>query len=232
MSQRSVDQYESSTLQDHGRFMRGIEEIRIVANGSKNLELDTSLSDEFFPGITDGICVFAGSRHGRSPDFITESARLGQLIGRSGRPLVFGAGPSGLMAEVSAACLLEGGSVIGIVPSAISKIEADVDGRIAVIEVPNLSTRKDLMLRISSTFVALPGGYGTLDEILHVIACAQLGFASTVLHVVNIGGYFDPVLAVFERFAEMQFCGPESQGLYNVVDSVASLGSLFEIPLQ
>jgi uncharacterized protein (TIGR00730 family) len=150
------------------------------------------------------ICVFCGSNAGHNPIYRTEAERLGQLLAARGIELVYGAGNIGLMGAVADACLAAGGTVIGVIPEAL--VGKEVAGRpvdhrtLTRIEVvDSMHTRKARMAELSDGFIALPGGFGTFEEFCEILTWGQLGFHVKPMGLLNVNGFYDPLLAMFDR---------------------------------
>lgn len=164
------------------------------------------------------ICVFCGSRIGRNLEYRAATAALGKSLARQGIELVYGGGNVGLMGVIADACLAAGGRVTGIIPEAL--VGREVAGR--RVEHPNLNqleivdsmhTRKARMAELADGFIALPGGYGTLEELFEVLTWAQLGFHQKPVGLLNVAGYWDPLLALCDQAVSEEFLSPQSRSL-------------------
>lgn len=152
----------------------------------------------------ESILVFCGSANGNDPIFLQTAEKLGTLIGQQGRKIVYGAGSRGLMGEVSRAAIRNGAYAIGVNLKRFEKPEY----RQAVDEyysTPDLQARKTLMMNKCDACIALPGGIGTLDEIGDALSMLQLGLTNKPLGILNVDGYFDPLMAMFDRMSESGF---------------------------
>ena len=150
------------------------------------------------------LCVFCGSNAGTNPIYRAEAEKLGRLLAARGIELVYGAGNIGLMGAVADACLAAGGTVIGIIPEALMGKEVAgraVDHRaLTRIEVvDSMHTRKARMAELSDGFIALPGGFGTFEEFCEILTWGQLGFHQKPMGLLNVNGFYDPLLAMFDR---------------------------------
>ena len=146
------------------------------------------------------ICVFCGSNAGTHPAYRAEAEKLGRLLASRGIELVYGAGNIGLMGAVADACLEAGGTVIGVIPEALMGKEVagrPVDHRtLTRIEVvDSMHTRKARMAELADGFIALPGGFGTFEEFCEVLTWGQLGFHVKPMGLLNVRGFYDPLLA-------------------------------------
>lgn len=150
------------------------------------------------------ICVFCGSNAGHNPLYRAEAEKLGRRLAERGIELVYGAGNIGLMGAVADACLAAGGTVIGVIPEALMGKEVagrPVDHRtLTRIEiVDSMHTRKARMAELSDGFIALPGGFGTFEEFCEILTWGQLGFHAKPMGLLNVSGFYDPLLALFEH---------------------------------
>jgi len=159
------------------------------------------------------VCVFGGAREGRNPAYGNAAEKLGALIAQRGCGLVYGGGSIGLMGRVANGALNAGGSVTGVLPKALAAREIMHTGLNELCIVENMHARKALMAERSDAFVALPGGYGTLEELLEVITWAQLGFIHKPVGLLNVAHFFDPLLAVFDHTVAEGFVSPEQREL-------------------
>jgi len=151
--------------------------------------------------LLKSVCVFCGANAGNRP-LLAETARtMGETLARRGVTLVFGGGRVGLMGAVSAAARAAGGRVVGVIPAALQKKELAYEGSdlSELIVVRSMHERKARMAELSDGFIALPGGYGTFEEICEMITWAQLGIHRKPCGVVNVDGYFDGLLGQFDR---------------------------------
>jgi hypothetical protein len=145
------------------------------------------------------ICVFCGSSPGFRPVYAEAARATGRLLVERGIGLVYGGGNVGLMGEVADAVLAAGGEVTGVIPRALMEREVGHRGLTELHVVGTMHERKALMVDLSDGFVALPGGYGTLDELCEALTWAQLGIHARPCGVLNVEGYFDPLLALFDH---------------------------------
>ncbi len=151
------------------------------------------------------ICVFCGSSDGTRPEYRAEAARLGTLIAERGWGLVYGAASIGLMGAVADAVLAGGGPVVGVLPAVLRDKEVAHTGLTELHSVDTMHQRKLLMSDRANAFVALPGGFGTLDEWMEILTWAQLGIHAKPCVLVNTLGYYDGLLAFLNRTVEQGF---------------------------
>lgn len=150
------------------------------------------------------ICVFCGSNAGNQPIYRGEAEKLGRLLAARGIELVYGGGNIGLMGAVADACLEAGGTVVGVIPQALMGKEVagrPVDHRtLTRLEVvDSMHTRKARMAELAEGFIALPGGFGTFEEFCEILTWGQLGFHAKPMGLLNVNGFYDPLLAMFDR---------------------------------
>ena len=150
------------------------------------------------------ICVFCGSNAGNQPIYRSEAEKLGRLLAARGIELVYGGGNIGLMGAVADACLEAGGTVIGVIPQALMGKEVagrPVDHRTLtrLVVVDSMHTRKARLAELAEGFIALPGGFGTFEEFCEILTWGQLGFHAKPMGLLNVNGFYDPLLAMFDR---------------------------------
>ena len=162
------------------------------------------------------ICVFTGSQAGSRPAYAEQARRLGRLLGQRGIGLVYGGGSVGLMGVIADAALEAGAEVIGVIPEVLMIREVTHTGLTELRIVDTMHERKALMAELSDAFIAMPGGFGTLDELLEAITWAQLGLHRKPVGLLNVEGYYDPLLALIEHAIAEGFILPEYAQLLTV----------------
>ena len=163
------------------------------------------------------LCVFCGSRDGVRPEYPAAARALGEELARRGIGVVYGGGRLGLMGAVADAALAAGGTVIGVIPDALRTRELAHSGLTELHVVPSMHARKALMAELSDGFVALPGGYGTFEELLEIVTWAQLGIHAKPIGLLSVAGFFAPLRASWEHAAAEGFIMEEQRSL--VVDA-------------
>ncbi len=158
------------------------------------------------------VCVFCGSNFGTDPAYAQAARDLGQILAKKKVKLVFGGGNVGLMGEVARATHNLGGHVTSIVPKAIAQMELQFDEADEAIVTDNMHDRKGRMFARSDAFVALPGGIGTLEEVIEVLSWAYLAFHSKPIVLVNINNYWDPLLHLMKHLVDHEFARPQLLG--------------------
>jgi uncharacterized protein (TIGR00730 family) len=166
--------------------------------------------------------VFCGSRPGARPDYAAAAAELGQAVGRRGWRLVYGGGEVGLMGVTARAAVAAGGEVLGIIPRRLLEREVGKRDLTELRVTATMFERKEALIAEADAFVALPGGLGTLDEILDAVTLRQLGYHAKPILLVDLGGYWRPSAELFARFVDEGFAGPDVTGLYELLPDVAA----------
>jgi uncharacterized protein (TIGR00730 family) len=159
------------------------------------------------------ICVFCGSNSGINPAYREAAVALGELLAEHGIELVYGAGNVGLMGVLADAVLSRGGKVIGVIPESLMAREVGHLGLTELRIVSSMHERKAIMSDLSDAFIALPGGFGTFEEFCEVVTWSQLGIQSKPCGLLNVEGYYDPLLELFDRAVSEGFLREENRGL-------------------
>jgi uncharacterized protein (TIGR00730 family) len=159
------------------------------------------------------VCVFCGSSDGARPEYHDAARALAREMVRRGIGLVFGGGGIGLMATVSDAVLAAGGHAIGVIPESLRAREVAHTGLPDLRVVASMHERKALMAELSDAFIALPGGFGTFEEFCEVVTWTQLGLHDKPCGLLNAGGFYDPLLALFDQAVEQGFIRPAGRGI-------------------
>ena len=169
------------------------------------------------------ICVYCGSGPGRNPAFAKAARNFGQILASADIGLVYGGGSLGLMGETARSVIRHGGRVTGIIPAFLSAREQMLLEAHELVVVDNMHQRKHLMFMKSDAFVALPGGLGTLEEFVEQLTWSQLEQHQKPIVLVNIEGFWDPLLSQFARMAEESFIRPGLELHLEVVDRVDAI---------
>jgi hypothetical protein len=169
------------------------------------------------------ICVYCGSGVGAHPVYAEAARQLGQTMAREGIGLVYGGAGVGLMGEIARAVMAAGGKVTGIRPPNLPVNEPPLLGIQELIQVKNLHERKMMMFERSDAFVALPGGVGTLEELVEQITWGQLGYHYKPIMITNIEGYWQPLLTLFDQMRNLGFISNFLDIKYLVVDKVEDI---------
>jgi uncharacterized protein (TIGR00730 family) len=155
------------------------------------------------------ICIYCGSAAGNNPEYIATARRLGRSLVDRGLGLVYGGGRVGLMGVVADAVLAAGGRVVGVIPEALATKEVAHDGLTELHVVADMHQRKALMARRADAFLTLPGGIGTFEEFFETLSWAALKLHHKPMGVLNVGGYFAPLLALLDHAVAERFLRPE-----------------------
>ena len=178
------------------------------------------------------VCLYSASSTQIDEEYVAVACELGNLLGQAGIRVVNGAGRMGLMAAVSDAALEAGGSVTGVIPRFMVEQGWHHRGLTELVEVDSMHERKALMARMSDGVVALPGGCGTLEELLEVITWKQLGLYLKPIVILNVRGYYDPLLQMFEKAVDEHFMGARHAGIWQVARTpVEAVEAIHNIPL-
>ncbi|MEZ6130171.1 MAG: TIGR00730 family Rossman fold protein [Planctomycetaceae bacterium] len=169
------------------------------------------------------VCVFCGSQSGLSPAHTQAAVDLGKTLVACGHSLIYGGGSTGMMGALADAMLERGGHVIGVIPEALANVELMhtqvVDMRI----VPDMHVRKATMHKLADVYIALPGGFGTMEELFEALCWAQLEFHTAPVVVLNVDGLFDGLARLVEDMIQQGFLKETYRGLLTMVSSVAEL---------
>jgi uncharacterized protein (TIGR00730 family) len=174
------------------------------------------------------ICVFCGSSPGVRPEYTTAARKLGKVLSDRNLTLVYGGGNVGMMGQIAHAVVENGGRVTGVMPKAIADMEVAYTDLADLRIVDSMHARKALMAELSDGFIALPGGLGTLEEIVEALTWAQLGFHTKPCGFLNPCGYYDSLLSFINQMADQQFIQPAHRELILVEEDPEALLDSFE----
>jgi uncharacterized protein (TIGR00730 family) len=169
------------------------------------------------------LCVFAGSGSGARPEYETAARELGALLASRRIAVVYGGARTGLMGVVADAALRDGGEVIGIIPEFLVGWERAHQGLSELVVVDTMHARKAQMAKASDAFIALPGGTGTLDELIEMLTWDRLGIHDKPIGLLSVVGYWEPLLAFLRHATREQFMADTDLDLLSVDDSVVRL---------
>jgi len=159
------------------------------------------------------IGVFCGARTGNGDTYAGVAKSAGERIADERLGIVYGGGRVGLMGVIADAALGRGGEVIGVIPQALADLEVAHTGLTQLHVVGSMHERKALMADLSDGFIALPGGYGTMDEFCEIVTWAQLQLHVKPIGILNAGGYYDKLLALFDFMVDEGFVTPQNRSL-------------------
>jgi len=173
--------------------------------------------------LTMQICVFCGSQAGRQTAYSEAATALGRELAQQGHGLVYGGGQVGLMGVVADAVMAAGGEVTGVIPQQLATKELLHTGVTRMYRVGSMHERKARMEQLSDAFIALPGGYGTLEELAEIITWSQLGIHRKNIGLLNTEGFFDGLLDFIDHAISESFIRPQHKDLIVVGDSPTEL---------
>jgi uncharacterized protein (TIGR00730 family) len=169
------------------------------------------------------VCVYCGSSPGKDPAFSTAATRLGETLADAGVALVYGGGSVGMMGAIATAMQARGGEIIGIIPGFLSGRENAFRGAHEVVVTRDMHERKRIMFERSDAFVALPGGIGTLEELVEQLTWAQLGRHKKPILLANINGFWNGLLGVFEHMDRSGYIHSGTRLNYLVTEDVEKI---------
>lgn len=169
------------------------------------------------------LCVYCGSSFGNQPLFREVAEETGRKLAAAGLGLVYGGGGVGLMGLLADAVLAQGGEVIGVIPRKLVELEKAHRGVTQLIEVDTMHERKQAMMDHADGFLVLPGGYGTLEELFEVLAWLQLGYHTKPVGLLNVGGYYDPLVKMLDAMVTNEFLHPAHHELLLVDQDIEAL---------
>ncbi|GJD16656.1 hypothetical protein RIVM261_016120 [Rivularia sp. IAM M-261] len=175
----------------------------------------------------ESVCVFCGSSMGVRPSYRQSAQKLGETLANLGLKLVYGGASVGLMGIVADAVLNKGGQVIGVIPEFLANKEIAHIGLTELYIVDSMHERKTKMAELASAFIALPGGYGTFEEFCEILTWAQLRLHDKPCGLLNIEGYYDPLLKLFDQAVTEQFLKPDLRALVLQASEPEELLTLF-----
>lgn len=169
------------------------------------------------------VCVYCGSGPGTDPAYVDTAKQLGRALAAANLGLVYGGGSLGLMGEAARATLDNGGHVTGIIPEFLSEREKMLEEVTDLHVVEDMHVRKQLMFEASDAFVALPGGIGTLEELVEQLTWSQLGRHTKPIVIANIQGFWDPFLELLAHMRSQAFIRPGLEVGFEIVDTAADI---------
>lgn len=175
----------------------------------------------------DSICVYCGSADGVSADFLAAARLTGATMVRAGLTIIYGGGRTGLMGAMADAALEAGGRVIGVITESMNTPALAHPGLTRLEVTPTIHQRKARMYELADAYLALPGGYGTLDELFETLTWGQIGEHAKPVGLLNVNGYYNLLLAMLDRAVEEKFLFPEHrQALLSAEDPVSLLEAM------
>ncbi len=169
------------------------------------------------------LAIYCGSATPADPVFIESARAVGRGLAARGIGVVYGGGRLGLMGAVADGALAAGGEVVGVIPEALVGAEVAHRGLSELHVVKTMHERKQLFTDLSDGFVTIPGGTGTMDELWEAMSWAQLGYHSKPVGLLNVAGFYDPLIAFVAKMGEVGFLRPQHQGILLVADALDAL---------
>jgi uncharacterized protein (TIGR00730 family) len=169
------------------------------------------------------LCVYCGSSPGFDPAHMHLARSVGEEIAREGHTLVYGGGRTGLMGAVADSVLAAGGKAVGVIPEHLATVELTHTGLTELHTVSSMHERKHLMASRADAFLALPGGIGTLEEIMEVFVWTQLGLHPKPCALFNLKGFYDPLVQMLQHMAQSGFLRPDTLSQLVLLDEVPGL---------
>jgi uncharacterized protein (TIGR00730 family) len=169
------------------------------------------------------ICVFCGSNSGDDPVYLAAAEHVGEFLASRGISLVFGGGRVGLMGKIADTVMSRGGTVTGIIPAALDRKEVAHKGLTKLHIVNSMHERKAMMAELSDGFIALPGGFGTFEEFFEIVTWAQLGIHQKPCGLLNINGFYDPLIELARHSSSQGFIRKEHLDLILIEDNIEDL---------
>lgn len=171
------------------------------------------------------VCVFCGSRAGHDSQYTEVARDIAEAIVEAGLTTVYGGGSVGIMGTVADVCLAAGAPIIGVIPQALADVELMHPQVTQMRVVPDMHARKALMHELSDGYLALPGGFGTMEELFEVLCWSQLNLHQSPVAVFNQNGLYDPLINLADRMVDEGFLDADSRSLMSVLTSAGQVKS-------
>ena len=169
------------------------------------------------------VCVYCGSNPGHDRAFVAAATRFGEILADNGVGLVYGGGSGGLMGALATAMLARRGDIVGVIPEFLKTREHMFEGAHELVVTPDMHERKRIMFERSDAFVALPGGIGTLEELVEQLTWAQLGRHRKPILIANVNGFWNGLLGVLDHMEESGFIHSAARLNFLVADTVEDI---------
>jgi uncharacterized protein (TIGR00730 family) len=176
----------------------------------------------------DTVCVFCAANPGHNPSYRTHAAEFGRYLAKRGQRIVFGGGRTGLMGALAEGALSAGGHITGVMPRHLVEREVAHTGLTELRVVESMHERKTLLSSLSDGFIAMPGGLGTMEELFEIWTWGQLGLHRKPYGLLNINGFFDPLLTFLDHAVSEGFLGAVNRQMLAVNDDAAALLDMME----
>lgn len=171
----------------------------------------------------NGICVYCGSSTGNISTFKEAAQELGRSFAEKEITLIYGGAGQGLMGALADSCLDNGGFVVGVVPKFLNEIEITHDRLTEIVLTESMHERKTSMADRADAFIAMPGGFGTLEELMEILTWSQLGLIQKPIGILNVNGYYDPLMVFFDHMLKQGLIKEKNLDLFVINDSVQGL---------
>lgn len=188
--------------------------------------------DAYKEGAMPNLCIYCGSSSGFHPDYQHAAVELARLMVAQGWNLVYGGGSIGVMGIMADTVIAAGGKVIGIIPEFLATREVMKDNCTELFVTDSMHSRKRQMMELSDAFVALPGGYGTLEELLETITWKQLGLHNKPIAVLNTRQFFTPLIGQIDHLVTEGFVRPEHRLLLRIATTPVDLLEQLSLPAE
>ncbi len=169
------------------------------------------------------VCIFCASSNSVAPIYLETAREVGRLLAENDFPLLYGGGKVGLMGAAAVSVHNHGGHVIGVIPKSLMTREVAYTEADEMVVTETLYERKEVMIRRSDIFVVLPGGFGTLDELLEVMTLKQLNIHQKPIFILSVNGYFDPLIRFFNQLQQERFAPSTQKSYYHVFTETENL---------
>ncbi len=167
------------------------------------------------------VCVYAASSDAIAPAYHAAADALGTALAEAGLTLVYGGGSIGLMGTVCRAVHAGDGRIVGVIPERLRRAEICYEDADELLVTPSMGERKRIMAERADAFIAMPGGFGTLEELAEVLVLRQLHYHDKPIVLLNVNGFWTPLIELFEHFYAQRFARPENRALYRVAETPA-----------
>jgi uncharacterized protein (TIGR00730 family) len=174
-------------------------------------------------GVKRRVCVFCGSSLGNDDAFARTAEGVARAIVRAGYGIVYGGGSIGLMGVLADTAMREGGEVVGVIPRSLARAEIAHSGLTRLELVDSMHERKARMLALSDAVLALPGAFGTMDELCEMLSWRQLGIHSKPVGLLDVSNYYEHLIALFDDMVRREFLSPENRRLIVAADEIDTL---------
>lgn len=174
------------------------------------------------------VAVYCASNDGDSPDYLDFAEKTGKWIAENGHTLVYGGSDVGLMGKIARTVTANGGKVIGVVPDVEYIKKVRYKGLTEAYFVPTMADRRNKMIELADCYIALPGGYGTLDELSEVICLSRLKIEDKKCAIANVDGFYDPLRSFFDKISDCGFAHGDLSSSILFSDSIEEIGKFLE----